>query len=353
MDKFFQKIIVICRSVCLRQESKERIRKNLADFVLNYKTSQSNQVNAEYAFSRQFSKPRFKVLFVDFSRKAVLIPSIIIAVVLAGASASFASQSSMPGDILYGYKVNVSERVEKLLAVGQKNKSVVEMELASRRLEEAARLAAEGGLDRKTESDIKNDFGQSVKNLNTRISAMKSQQRFQEAAEVASQLEGMLKAHDMVLDKVQEAESKNQPQLSELGKELHSAMTDFSAVKADLDKQLKSATNTANLKPMAKKRVEQAMDFSESAQSFLSKQKKSLNATASEEITKKIKKLEALANQSKSKLEAGKNDEALDLANQAASEFRKTKILIKAGAALDLDIVKDDDDSVSNKKEGN
>ena len=82
----------------------------------------------------------------------------IVLVVLAGGGTTFAAEGSLPGDLLYPLKVNITERVETALALSPKAKVVVNTKLAQRRIAEVQVLAARGVLDTDTTVQAKEDF---------------------------------------------------------------------------------------------------------------------------------------------------------------------------------------------------
>lgn len=76
-----------------------------------------------------------------FMKKAVLIPLVLIIAILGtGIGGAYASQSALPGDLLYPMKT-ATEKARVVLAINKNKKSELQIRFAERRLEEAEKLA--------------------------------------------------------------------------------------------------------------------------------------------------------------------------------------------------------------------
>lgn len=79
-----------------------------------------------------------------YKRKNMLIPMLLIAALLGGgAGATYASQSSLPGDVLYPVKI-ASEKVQTALVVDDVKEADLHLKFSSERLEEVEELAQKG-----------------------------------------------------------------------------------------------------------------------------------------------------------------------------------------------------------------
>jgi hypothetical protein len=70
----------------------------------------------------------------------------VMILVLGGGSLSYAAESALPGDPLYGIKIHVNEEVRATVAISTQAKAEWEADRATRRIGEAEQLAAEGKL---------------------------------------------------------------------------------------------------------------------------------------------------------------------------------------------------------------
>lgn len=120
-------------------------------------------------------------------------------VVLVGGGASFAAEGTVPGDVLYPVKVRLNEEVRSVLAFSDENRATWETELVRRRLEEVSRLAALGKLTLEAEIELEERFEDHVDQAEILVDKVESSLGAQAAAEAASRLEVVLKAHRKVL----------------------------------------------------------------------------------------------------------------------------------------------------------
>src|SRR3989344_5505329 len=94
----------------------------------------------EYYFKQ---KPFFKKIFFRKTAPLFMPLSAIIAVIVfigGGAGMTFASQSALPGEILYSVKI-ISEKARIALATSDDEKARLHFEFSSKRLNEIAELA--------------------------------------------------------------------------------------------------------------------------------------------------------------------------------------------------------------------
>lgn len=87
------------------------------------------------------------------------MPAIAIIVVLAlGGGASFAAESAVPGDALYGVKTGVNESIRSAFATSAEAEARWESQLAARRLDEAQQLAVDGTLTAEVATQLRSEF---------------------------------------------------------------------------------------------------------------------------------------------------------------------------------------------------
>ncbi len=96
---------------------------------------------------------RITLFFTYLRRPALASVAATLILALTGSSVAFASEGSLPGDVLYPIKVAVVEPARTLFT-STKEKAKRHMALAERRLDEASLLAKEGRLDETTEETL-------------------------------------------------------------------------------------------------------------------------------------------------------------------------------------------------------
>ena len=119
-------------------------------------------------------------------------------VFIFGGGVSFAAEGALPGDALYAVKTKVNESVKVALATDTEARANVQMELAERRIEEAATLASENRLDAETQTALAAAFETHASNA-TREVATIDEDDSSAAAEITSRFETRLAAHEEVL----------------------------------------------------------------------------------------------------------------------------------------------------------
>lgn len=129
-------------------------------------------------------------------------------VFIFGSGVSYAAEGALPGDALYSVKTKINESVKVALATDTEAKASVQMELAERRIEEAAALAAENRLDAETQQSLAVAFEAHAQNATQEVATI-DETDASAAAEITSRFETRLAAHEEVLALVSEADATN------------------------------------------------------------------------------------------------------------------------------------------------
>lgn len=191
--------------------------------------------------------------------------SILIAlfITVSGASA-LAAQGSVPGDVLYPYKIHVNENVRALFAVSDESKAKLALELAKERLQEAEALASEGKLNAEANSYLQSEF--------------KSE----------------LKKHEDTLVKIKE-DSDNEENSAQI---------------EDLLDEIKS--NTPDVQAAAEGKLTAAENKLAETMKFVEKKLESITAETKTEADAKVAAAQSLITSGKAELENGNYDKAFD-----------------------------------------
>lgn len=135
------------------------------------------------------------------------IAAALVLVLISGTGVSFAAESALPGDALYAVKTKVTEPVRVALATGAEAKANVQIDLAERRIEEAATLSSEGRLDEATQDELTTSFETHAANAAAEVEKIDDEDS-SVRVELASRFETRLAAHEAVLATVQESNEK-------------------------------------------------------------------------------------------------------------------------------------------------
>jgi len=136
-------------------------------------------------------------------------------VIVASGGTALAAENSVPGDLLYGVKINVNEKARELLTFTKNSKTNLSMELLEERLVEAEKLAEREELTEEKEGYLENEYDELLAEINGDISEIEEAVL---AQEMTQKLEEKLKKRS---EKLAELNMKTLENLSEkLAKEL-------------------------------------------------------------------------------------------------------------------------------------
>lgn len=124
--------------------------------------------------------------------------------VLSGGGVAFASQESLPGNILYPIKVSIVEPINSALKFKVEDKAKYESKLATTRMIEAETLAYQGKLDTVKETQINSLLATHTSSLDKAIDELEQGQSNEKAYEIASNFKAEMSAHAKVLDIINE-----------------------------------------------------------------------------------------------------------------------------------------------------
>ncbi|HTK33088.1 MAG TPA: DUF5667 domain-containing protein [Candidatus Paceibacterota bacterium] len=158
--------------------------------VLNWYADSNPSVKSPYSISiwtRHFNRPLSYVL------------ASFLIMLLAGGTTVFASESALPGDVLYPVKIHVSEPIKVALALNAEERQKIQVAQVEERLKEAETLAVQGRLASTTASDLGEAVDVQVRALNTSLSHRNK-----------DQLDITLAAHATVLQSIKDHSSNDQ-----------------------------------------------------------------------------------------------------------------------------------------------
>lgn len=133
------------------------------------------------------------------------IAAALVLVLVFGSGVSYAAENALPGDALYAVKTYINEPAKVALATNAEAKAEVQIELAERRIEEAAILAAEGRLDEETEDDLAIAFESHAEAVAEHIAEADADDEGI-SMELASRFENRLAAHENILLEVESSD---------------------------------------------------------------------------------------------------------------------------------------------------
>ena len=196
MDKFIEKLNKLKSQVNLSAERKEDLYLKIINASLERK-------------ERIVARP---VIFWGISRRtptAIFAGFLGLMVITAGTS--FASEGSLPGDVLYPVKRNINETVLGLLANTTQKRAELASNLVERRLSEATQLASMGRLTQEVSDTLSLEVEKTAQEARDQISSLQEDERDDLAIHEASHLETALRANSAVLRGVISKKEKEEP----------------------------------------------------------------------------------------------------------------------------------------------
>lgn len=118
-----------------------------------------------------------------------------VAVLVAlGGGASFAAQSSAPGDALYGLKIGVNEKVEAALSFSEEAKADEHLEAIAERHAEAKKLGSQGKLTAEAKASLNANIDAHARAFTEALANVKANGSAEAAAQLEAKLEAALSA---------------------------------------------------------------------------------------------------------------------------------------------------------------
>jgi hypothetical protein len=180
------------QKIKMTTEEKDLVLKNILSFP----------ISIEKPVASPYSNSFFSIFqrhhFAYYSMATFLI------LVLSGGGVAFASQESLPGNILYPIKVSIVEPINSALKFKVEDKAKYESKLATTRMIEAETLAYQGKLDTEKEAQINTLLATHTSSLDKAINELEQGQSNEKAYEIASNFKAEMSAHAKVLDIINE-----------------------------------------------------------------------------------------------------------------------------------------------------
>jgi hypothetical protein len=188
MDKFLEQLKNASKTIALPPERKRLIKFSLTEHMDRYPAGPA--------------QPRTEL--ASFLRRPLAMTVVILIVLLAGgAGTALASQSAIPGDPLYSFKVNVAERLETAFAFSTEQQAETELLLNERRLTEASQLLTDEKLNAETGAVLQKQLQTHENKLRHILDRLEEEEKNELAANVSARYEAILRAHQQLAASVQ------------------------------------------------------------------------------------------------------------------------------------------------------
>jgi hypothetical protein len=152
---------------------------------------------------------------IAFSPRLQFASALAAMVLVAGSGTAFAAQSALPGDPLYGVKVNIEEPIQGAFAGSAQAKATWNSQLAARRLSEAVQLATQNKLTPQAATTIAGGLNQATEQFDASVAELAtSSSNVATAASLESSMEAMLAANTQLMARIASAVPSSQPTLA-------------------------------------------------------------------------------------------------------------------------------------------
>lgn len=325
------------REISLHAEEKTKGYESLANFIQN---NPSKKIVSPYGqfFSICLGMPavaREKVVdiyvYVRKNRLAysALVTCLILVLVAAPA---FASQSSLPGDILYPLKIGVVEKVEDIFTFRSEEKARIAVKHAIARAAEAERLIAQGKIDAARVAALNTQIAYNAKIAQEKIDQLKIQGKIDAAIKISSDYESKLAEHNRNIKNMeQNAADDAKEKLAVIRQNIRSHVVVASKQRNSFEEALstsspivlakKSALNEFITSEVKIKRAEQFVSTSTVPTST--------RIQGIEDVRNKVKLAKKTFEEAQEKLETGSYDNALQLFKTAQKDVESINNILE------------------------
>lgn len=185
--KDLKKLRKIIQSIRLSEQEKRDGRNEFLEFM------EKNPVHRQTP-GRGFA--HFLDRFYAMTRRPMAATATLLGVFVVTASGiSYAAESSVPGDVLYPFKVSVNEQVQGFFHFNSQSKAEWEIDRIKRRLEEVETLKNEGKLDTKTKHDFKQELNINTKAMQENVKDLRAEGKEEAADEIESSFDTVFTDH--------------------------------------------------------------------------------------------------------------------------------------------------------------
>jgi hypothetical protein len=139
---------------------------------------------------------------ISFRKKTYALNALVGLLIVSGSMSVFA-EGALPGDVLYPVKTHLTEKIQFAFAFTPQEKATAEAILATRRLEEAERLALAGKLSPTLAEKTAGLFTSHVKTLEGHLVELETRSQFADVAKIGVLFQTRVAVHAAVLKDIE------------------------------------------------------------------------------------------------------------------------------------------------------
>lgn len=318
------------RNIAFATDKKESVRGNLLDFMAK------NPISVSGNFVRNPDLVRLQYQMHDFTKRIILYKRMTIALIIAlllGGGTSFAAENALPGDVLYPIKVQINEKVQEMASIGARAEAEVQAKIAVRRLEEAEKLASENRLSASTAAELKSEFGKHATRSREQIAEI-AKKDGKQAAEVSSDIEVSLSAHEDILNGLMGNGSRHSVEVEDILGDVSDNLQLFSHTR--IDEEASISGNGPDVKTAAEGAQKSSENKLAEVKKFIDAKRGTLEASVVANADAHLRTADTLMVEGAVKLNAGAYSDAFSLFTKASREAQTAKMFANIFGGLNL-----------------
>jgi len=150
--------------------------------------------NENIDLNYRVKSPYYKFSFF-LEKKYVRVGLMSAFILLLSSATAFASLDTLPGDLLYGVKVNVVEKASDIISFSPASKAKNDSVKIDKRIDEFEKLAEKGKLTEENSKKLEEDITKHLGDFDSNIQEIKQDGRDTEKHDLEIELESNLKKH--------------------------------------------------------------------------------------------------------------------------------------------------------------
>jgi len=341
MENEFNKIKNISEKIKLSREEKEWLRGSILYFI------KSNPVRNEEA-SRLLDKGSFFSLFnlLNFNFKPTPAFLGILLVLGASGGVSLAAENALPGDLFYPVKVGVNEEVRAAVSFSAEAKANWDARRLERRLEEAERLAHKKEFSAEARAKVEENFEAHAERVEKRIADFEAKGETESAANLSSNFETSLDAHEKILIKIDGEE------INKFLPKVRAKRGNAALLRVKMEARVSDESN-AEAKAAAEGKMKSAENKIREVKKLFEKMKERLGEEATAEGEARLGEAQKILAEGKTKVDIKAYGEAFAFFQRAHRIAQEAKLLIEARSEFDADFKTREMEEKENKNSEN
>ncbi len=321
-------LTALLRRVTLTRSEKDFMRASLLSYMQMKPLRASAPVGTLASFSPFSLRPLFS--------KAV--PVALVAV-MAATGVAFAAGDALPGETLYGVKVNVLEKVQTAVAVGTEAEAKVQAELATKRLKEAQQLAVRGELTSETQAQIETRFKEHAGKVEERLAQVEQTQGTEAAVKLSAAVEASFQAHGDILEKLSEGtDPARKSEIAALVGQIKAVVTRVGESGHRIEAQITESTDPEEVRRVVEEKQRDAEQAIMETETYFNKKRELFSKRVQTDMTNKLELARQTVDAGKERVTEDKFLDAYLLFKVAQESVREGKIALEVALELNVEV---------------